>query len=79
MAGRIKLPDPSLNHMFNALSIGLQYTVSFQLTHFSLKCLMLKEGWAVKVAYQFPIWELVAYKTGCLLKKCAPLKTLCLS
>ena len=30
MVGRRKLPDPSLNHIFNALSIGVQYTVSYQ-------------------------------------------------
>ena len=32
---------PSLNHIFNALSIGVQYTLSFQLTNFGLKCLDL--------------------------------------
>ena len=39
MVGRRKLPDPSLNHIFNALSIGVQYTLSFQWTNFGLKCL----------------------------------------
>ena len=39
MVGRRKLPDPSLNRIFNALSIGVQYTLSFQLTNFGLKCL----------------------------------------
>ena len=39
MVGRRKLPDPSLNHIFNALSIGVQYTLSFELTNFGLKCL----------------------------------------
>ena len=39
--GRRKLPDPSLNHIFNVLSIGEQYTLSFQLTNFGLKCLIL--------------------------------------
>ena len=39
MVGRRKLPEPSLNHIFNALSIGVQYTLSFQLTNFGLKCL----------------------------------------
>ena len=34
MAGRRKLPDPLLNHILNALSIGVQYTLSFQLTNF---------------------------------------------
>ena len=37
MVGRRKLPDPSLN--FNALSIGVQYTLSFEWTNFGLKCL----------------------------------------
>ena len=40
MVGRRKLPDPSLNHIFNALSIGVQYTLSFQWTNFGLKCLI---------------------------------------
>ena len=39
MVGRRKLPDPSLNRIFNALSIGVQYMLSFQLTNFGLKCL----------------------------------------
>ena len=39
-----KLPDPSLNHIFNALSIGVQYTLSFQWTNFGLKCLLLAEA-----------------------------------
>ena len=39
MVGRRKLPDPLLNHIFNALSIGLQSTLSFQLINFGLNCL----------------------------------------
>ena len=31
--------DPSLNHIFNALSIGVQHTLLFQLPNFGLKCL----------------------------------------
>ena len=41
MVGRRKLPNPSLNHIFNALSIGVQYTLSFELTNFGLKCLLI--------------------------------------
>ena len=33
MVGRRKLPDPSLNRIFNALSVGVQYTLSFQWTN----------------------------------------------
>ena len=40
MVGRRRLPDPSLNRIFNALSIGIQYTFSFQWTNFGLKCLV---------------------------------------
>ena len=40
MVGRRKLPHSLLNHVFNALSIGVQYTLSFQLTNFGLKCLV---------------------------------------
>ena len=39
MVGRRKLPDSSLNRIFNALSIGVQYMLSFQWTNFGLKCL----------------------------------------
>ena len=39
MVDRRKLPDLLLNRIFNALSIGIQYTLSFQWTNFGLKCL----------------------------------------
>ena len=32
MVSRRKLPDPLVNRIFNALSIGVQYTLSFQWT-----------------------------------------------
>ena len=41
MTGRRKLSDPSLNRIFNVLSIGVQYMFSFQWTNFGLKCLIL--------------------------------------
>ena len=44
MVGRRKLPDPSLNCIFNALSIGVQYTLSFQWTDFGLKCLHVDQN-----------------------------------
>ena len=50
MVGGRKLSDPSLNHIFNALSIGVQYTISFQLTNFGLKCLC----WVLTRCYIFP-------------------------
>ena len=40
MVGRRELHDPMLKHIFDALSIGVQYTLSFQLTNFGLKCLV---------------------------------------
>ena len=40
MVGRRRLQDPSLNFIFNALSIGVKYTLSFQLTNFGLNCLI---------------------------------------
>ena len=40
MVGCRKLPDPSLNRIFNALPVGVQYTPSFQWTNFDLKCLL---------------------------------------
>ena len=42
MVGRRKRPDALLNRIFNALSIGVQYTLSFQWTNFGLKCLYIK-------------------------------------
>ena len=39
MVGHRKMPDSSLNRIFNALSIGSQYTLSFQWTNFGLKWL----------------------------------------
>ena len=41
MVGHRKLPDSSLDRIFNALSIGVQYTFSFQWTNFGLKCLCI--------------------------------------
>ena len=35
-----KLPDASMNNVFSILSIGLQYTRSFQQSDFGLKCLV---------------------------------------
>ena len=42
MVGRRKLPDHSLNWVFNALSLGVQYTLSFQWTVFGLECQFLE-------------------------------------
>ena len=41
MVGHRELPDPLLNRIFNALSIGVQYTLWFQWTNFGLKCLFI--------------------------------------
>ena len=63
MVGRKKLPDPSLNHIFNALSIVVQYTLSFQLTNFGLKCLPTvnsKEHIAT-VSYRHLLLSLISY------------------
>ena len=40
IVGRRRRPDPSLNHIFNDLSIGVQYTLSFRLPNFGLKYLL---------------------------------------
>ena len=40
MVGRRKLPDRSLNCIFNAVSIGAHNMLSFQWTNFGLKCLL---------------------------------------
>ena len=63
MAGRRKLPDPSLNCIFNALSIGVQYTFSFQWTNFGLKYLIEMRKYfteaATKTSHQVCIWQLL--------------------
>ena len=41
MVGRRKLHDPSLNRIFNALLVGVQYTLSSKWTNFGLKYLPL--------------------------------------
>ena len=66
MVGRRKLPNPSLNRIFNALSIGVQYTLSFQLTNFGMKCLVLlqKTRFKIKISFYF---EYVGFKTKILL------------
>ena len=38
--GRRKLPVPSMNNIFNFLSIALQYALSFKRSDFGLKCLV---------------------------------------
>ena len=48
MVGSRKLPDPLLNHILSALSICVQYTLSFQLTNFGLKCLFKELIWCTK-------------------------------
>ena len=40
MVGCRKMREPSSNRVFNALSIGVQYTLSIQWTNFGLKCLL---------------------------------------
>lgn len=37
-----KLPEPSLNRIVNALSIGVQCTHSFRSPDFSLRCLVIQ-------------------------------------
>ena len=40
MVGRRKLPESSLNCIFNVLLIGVQYTISLQWTDFGMKCII---------------------------------------
>ena len=40
IVGRRKLPDPSMNSIFNVLWIGLQYILSYKRPDFHLKCLV---------------------------------------
>ena len=40
IVGGRKLPDPSINNIFNVPSIGLQYTLSYKQPDSHLKCLV---------------------------------------
>ena len=51
MVGRRTLPDHLLKRIFNALSIGVQYTLSFQWTNFGLKCLIYLNRTVLKDIY----------------------------
>ena len=56
----IELPDLSLNHIFNALLIGVQYTLLFQITNFGLKCLI----WfpiRIPFPYWIPFWYRISF------------------
>ena len=62
MIGRKKLSDHSMNNIFNILSIGLQYTLSFKWPDFGLKCgaTITPKGQSIKfkaIVRHFPISE----------------------
>ena len=40
IVGRRKLPDPSMNNIFDVLLIALQHALSFKRPDFGLKCLV---------------------------------------
>ena len=57
MVGHRKLPNPPLNRIFNALLIGVQSTLSFQLTNFGLRCLRGKLREGLKIVAMTTIWS----------------------
>ena len=68
MVGCGKLPDPSLNSIFNAVSIDIHYTLSFQWTNFDLNSLLPTRQASRRVKpcrndYNL-IWILVTVITG---------------
>ena len=65
MVGRGKLPDSSLNCMFSALLIDVQYTLSFQWINFGLKCLLTQ-------LFHILLWVMVLFLQKILIfyKKC---------
>ena len=70
MIGRRKLLDPSLNCIFNALSIGVQFTLSFQWTNFGLKCLIrsfrrrfYSQRWILRWSFVEQLYQLTFFRT----------------
>ena len=62
MIGRRKLSEPSLNRIFNALSTGVQYTLSFQWTIFGLVSLFECEFETCVLQYIKVFWVLICTK-----------------
>ena len=56
VVGRRKLPDSSMDHNFNVLSIGLQYTLSFKRPNFGLKCLVTITPKAQSLKFKANVW-----------------------
>ena len=55
------LRQPNVDAFNNHFTFATKEKLRFSLI-FSFYCSLVKEGWAMKVAYQFAFWGLVAYK-----------------
>ena len=65
-----KLSDPSMNSVFNVLSIGLQYTLSFKRPAFGLKCLVTVTPKVQSLKFKASVWNIPISETG---RNCNPL------
>ena len=64
MIGCRKLCDSSTNNIFNVLSIGLQYTLSFKWTDFGLKCLVTITSNGQSLKFKASVWNIPNSETG---------------
>ena len=64
MIGHRKLCDSSVNIIFDVLSIGLQYTLSFKWTDFGLKCLVTITSKGQSLKFNASVWNIPNSETG---------------
>ena len=56
--GRTELCYSSMNNIFNALSIGLENTLSFKWTNFGLKCLVPITSNGLSLKFKATVWNI---------------------
>ena len=64
VVGCIKLPNPSLNDLFNLLSIDLQYSLSFEWPDFGLKCLLTVVSKDQLPKFEARVWKFQISQTN---------------
>ena len=62
--GRRKLCDSSMNNIFNILSIGLRYTLSFKWIDFGLMCLVKITSKGQSLKFKASVWNIPNSETG---------------
>ena len=64
MTSRRKLSDPSVNNIFNVLSIDLQYTLPFKLPDLGVKCLVTITPKYQSLKFKASIRNIPIFETG---------------